>query len=217
MKYLSTEEYIANVNNLIKIQNRRIKKRFDYEADTKNISEERILSIMKKFDLISKYVNNEIMLSLSNIKGNDRYIFHYFDDNIIKDSTLTSDATAKFNAKYFKLIIKNKVTNMENFIIVTYDMREFFIKLKTPNSENDIDLIEEQYSLERFSRAKFRKIFFEYFIAILELDTMPRFRTPPIDTTDVTIPNDTATEIKILKLKLEKANLDSQKLNIAKK
>jgi len=195
MKYLSTEEYIANVNNLIKIQNRRIKKRLDYESDIKNLSQEKIFEIMKKFDMINKYVNDEIMPSLNNIKGNDRYTFYYFADNIVQNS--------ENNSKYFKLIIKNKVTNMENFIIVTYDMRDFFIKRKTPNSENDIDLIEEQYKLEKFSRAKFRKIFFEYLMEILELDTMPRFKTPPIDKEDVTNQNDTAADIKKLKLKLK--------------
>ena len=192
MKYLSTEEYIANVNNLIKIQNRRIKKRLDYEVDSKNLLQEKIFDIMKKFDMINKYVDDEIMPSLNNIKGNDRYTFYYFDDNIVKNS--------ESNSKYFKLIIKNKVTNMENFIIVTYDMRDFFIKRKTPNSESDIDLIEEQYKIENFSRAKFRKIFFEYLMEILELDTMPRFKTPIVNVTNTTI----ATDIKKLKLKLEK-------------
>jgi len=233
MKYLSTDEYITNINNLIKTQNRRIKKRLDFEVDERNFSAKKVSEIMQKFDLINKYVRDEIMTSLNSIKGNDRYIFSYFDDSLNKSepsyrhtafdavspklqgiADQVRNDSSKSNAKYFKIIIKNKVTNMENFIIVTYDMREFFVKIKPPNSENEVELLEENFKLARFSKAKFRSIFFEYLISILELDTMPRFK-PPIDfTVEVEEkPMDIATEIKILELKIEKATSEVAKLN----
>jgi hypothetical protein len=170
MKYLSTEEYIFNLTELIKLQNRRIKKRFTFEDEVKVLPRVQLDEIMKKYDIIHKFVNNEIMSSVNNIKGNDRYIFQYFDDNIVNLSGNKE--------KYFKIIIKNKITNMENFIILTYDMREFYLKLKTPNSDSDTDVINYEFPLEKFSRSKFRQIFFEYLMEILELDTMPRFKQP---------------------------------------
>ena len=165
MKYLSTEEYIFDVTNLIKKQNRRIKVRLDNEADERRFSRVKVDEVMKKFDMINKYVGTEIMNSVNNIKGNDRYIFQFVDDYVVSASGR--------DAKYFKIIIKNKITNMENFIVTTYDMFDFFLKVKTPNSENNTDVINYDFPVEKFTKGKFRKIFFEYLLEILKLDTMP--------------------------------------------
>jgi hypothetical protein len=162
MKYPTTEEYIGKITDLLKSQNRIVNKYFKAENDIKILEKETLQATIQKFETIKKYVSNELFPALMRIKNNDRYIFKFVDDYLTEQTE-----------SYFKLLIINKVSNMNNFVLVNYDMREFIVKIKTPNAADDADIITERFPIDKFSQGKFRKIFFEYLEGILTLDTLP--------------------------------------------
>ncbi len=164
MKIPTTEEYVNDVSKLIRTQNRRIKKYLDVEAEKLAKNSPNYEEVINKFDAIKEYVANVIYPALNQIKGNDVYSFNFVDGVL-----------AENNVRYFKLIIKNKLSNEEHFVVLTNDYRDFFVELK-PINTSDFDTHRDKYSIERFTKGKYRKIFFEYFLEIIQLDTLPKLR-----------------------------------------
>jgi hypothetical protein len=167
MKYPTTEEYLNTINGLVRIQNIRTKNYFDIDAEAKNAEKEKFTNIVRKYKDINKYVATVLFPALLTIKKNEKYIFQYFDDEAI---------TTEGKSSYFKIIIRNKIRNITNFIIVSYTFRDFIVKVKPANADSDVEVETTEFKLEKFSRGKLRKILFEYLQEIITLDTLPRKR-----------------------------------------
>jgi hypothetical protein len=177
MKFLSTEEHISKITDLLKTQNRRVRLRRDLKGVGEQEEREKIQAVIKNFEWIKKHVSEELMPALQKLPDNERYTFQYIDD--FEDTKLYETT---FKSNYFKIIIKNIMTEMTNFIIVSFNMREFLVKYKTPNSESDIDVIDRIFPNDRFSRGKFRMVFFEYLEQIVTLDTFPKIKRKKAET-----------------------------------
>ncbi|MCL2040289.1 MAG: hypothetical protein FWG85_07665 [Bacteroidetes bacterium] len=164
MKIPTTEEYVNDVAKLIRTQNRRVKKYIDVEADKLAKNTPNYEEVINKFNIIKEYVANVLYPALNKIKGNDIYSF-YFSEGILADN----------NVRYIKLIIKNKLTNSEHFMVLTNDFRDFFVELR-PLYISDVETHIDKYPVERFTKGKYRKIFFEYFLEIIKIDTLPKLK-----------------------------------------
>ena len=209
MKFLSTEEHILKISNLLKTQNKRIKVRFDQIGVAEKEEREKIQLIIKKFELIKNYVSDELMPALYNLRNNQHYTFQYFDDFENKKLYETT-----FKSNYFKIIIKHAITGMTNFVIVSFNMREFLMKLKIPNSESDVDIIDYVFPIERFSKGKFRTLFFEYLEQIVTFDTFPKLRKKAIevDKYGQPIPIQKKLEAELEKVIAERKSLEEVKI-----
>jgi len=167
MKIPKTEEYISEISTLIKTQNRQVKKYLEKENDEKilKLNSPKYVDIINKYEQLKEYVENKIMPAINNIPNNDRYLFCFVEGMLIEE-----------DRKYFKLIIENKISNAINFIVLSYDTRNIFIEIKIANSKDNFDTYSKTYSIEKFTKGKYRKIFFEYFLEIVNLDTLPKLK-----------------------------------------
>ncbi|MPN47303.1 hypothetical protein SDC9_194905 [bioreactor metagenome] len=164
MKYQSTDNNIHNVTQLIKEQNRAVKIFAIRSKKRKQIENEKIYTAIDRFNNINNYVVKELLPALQKIKDNDRYVFQYIDD--------TLEPFFDLNAKYFKIIIKNKVNNIENFFIASYNINDFLVKMREPNSKNENAVIEHKLPIVQASKNRFREIFFNYFESIIKFDSL---------------------------------------------
>ena len=98
---------------------------------------------------------------------NYRYIIDYIE-GIYEDT----------KQPYFKIIIKNKISRVENFIVVSYDMRDITIKVQGVELPDDEDLETILFPLEKFTNGKLRRLFFVLFQARIIADTLPRKKKP---------------------------------------
>jgi len=94
---------------------------------------------------------------------NLRYIIEYFEGTYEENKQ-----------PYFKIIIRNKISGAENFIIVSYDLRNITIKISGVEPPEEGDLDTQIFSLEKFTKGKLRRIFFELFQARIIADTLPK-------------------------------------------
>jgi hypothetical protein len=174
MKIPTTEEYILEISDLINTQNKRVKKYLSVEVEKKQQSSAKYIDVISKFEQIKKYVSNEMLSALNNINGNDRYVFSIVDGVLDENKS-----------QYFKLIIKNKTSNNTNFVILTNDVYDFFIKLKTPNSTDDLDTYIKTFPVQKFTKGWYRKVFFEYLQEIIKLDTLPKLKRKSQETESI--------------------------------
>ena len=164
MRIPPSSEYLEILNELLKTQNQRVNKYLKDEEKIKSTSRTHIEEVLNKWEALKKYVSStlipEVEVSLVN---NLRYNINYIEDNLPDNK-----------AQYFKIIITNKISHFTNFIIVNYDMRDIIIKVKGINSPNDQELDIHQFPLEKFTKGKLRRIFFELFQDIILRDTLPK-------------------------------------------
>jgi hypothetical protein len=146
------------------------------ENDENNFAESRISaqSVINKYASIKNLAQNEIFTALNNLKNNQRYSFQFIDEEVEKN--------LEIGEKYFKIIIKNRISKVENFFSITYDMRDFTIKTKPINPENNPEVEENnsvnnlengeyKFTMSKFSKTKFRNFFFGYLEEIISADT----------------------------------------------
>lgn len=167
MRIPQSDEYIGIINDLLKTQNRRIKKYFTVADEAKAESRVKLVEVANKFEALKRYVSETLLpeVEINTQTYNLRYIFNYIEDT-----------TPDTKLQYFKILIKNKISNQTNFIIVSYNFREVTVKVKPVNSAEDLDLESQVFAMEKLTHGKIRKIFFEYFQEIILADTMPRYK-----------------------------------------
>ena len=194
MKIPTTEEYISEINTIIKTQNRRLKKYLGEENDEKikQLESPKYLEIINKFEKLKRYVSADIITALNGIKNNDRYVFNFVEGMLEQE-----------NRKYFKLIIKNNINDITNFIVLSYDTRSIFVEIKTANSIDDLDTNISVFPLEKFTKGKYRKMLFEYFLEIIQLDTLPKLKRKKEEKEDIEV-SENESKITILNEEIEK-------------
>jgi len=111
---------------------------------------------------------------------------------------------------FFKIFIRNKISAAENFIIVAYDLRDIIIKIKPvlPPEEGDIDT--QIFSIEKFTKGKLRRMFFELFQARIIADTLPKKKKKKALTKKEPIPNP---YIAVLKEEIDRLRMISERNN----
>jgi len=164
MRIPPSSEYIDVINQLLKTQSLRINKHFKDKQEKKSSSRIKLEEVIQKWDAIKKYISTWILPEIEmNLIENNRYIINYSEGNNENSS-----------AKYFKIIIKNKVTNNTNFFLLNYNYRDIIIKIKEINSADDSIYQTYTFSWEKFTKGRFRQLFFEYFQEIIITDTLPK-------------------------------------------
>ena len=156
-------DQISKISDLLKIQNRRFNEHLEYNEQNYENKRKSIKNIIDKYDSIKNLAQEELLPALKKIKNNNRYSFQFIDNEIEKNSEI--------GEIYFKIIIKNNISNVENFFSITYDIHDFTIKTKPLNPEKNLEINEYKFVTDNFSKAKFRQFFFGYLEEIISLDT----------------------------------------------
>jgi len=165
MKIPNTEEYIFEIKESIKTQNRRIKKHLNIEEEDRQKNVVEVIDIINIFENLKKYAVNDILSALNNIQNNNRYAFS-FDEGMI-------DGVER---RFFKIIIRNIINDKTNFIVCSHDTRDIFIDTKVVDSDDSSTIDTNVYPIERFTKGKYRKILFEYLLEIIDSDTLPKLK-----------------------------------------
>ncbi len=167
MSVKSTKEHVAQIIDLLQTQNRNARKRIKERQLAASENHRRSKIAFDKYNLIKNYVSNTLIEKLNNARENQRYTLFLTDNS--------SSASHNDILPYFKIIIKNNVSNYTNFISVSFNLDVFFIKQKKINSNNELDITEMQVPVGKFNKLNMRIILFNYFSEIIAKDTFRRY------------------------------------------